>query len=203
MRKLAVLAALLAPLTAAARPTLAARVAIAPAVGSVASNVPMGDVLQVQLPLQLDALWREGALALGAYGSFGIGWPSAAVCAEGAECSGAALRLGLQGTWALPPPPRWPQPWLGAGVGWERASFRRERLGSASSWRYGGAEAFLQGGVEWSLGGRFALGPYALVALGRYGSASLETPVASASADLVDRAFHAWFHLGVRGRVDL
>lgn len=203
MRSLALAAALLLPALAAARPTLAARVGIAPAAGSVAADLPMGDVLQLQVPLQLDALWRDGALAVGAYGSWGIARSSQAACGDGADCSGQGLRAGVQGTWTLPPPRGWPLPWIGAGLGWEWASFRRARLGSASTWRYGGPEASLQGGVEWVLGGRFALGPYALVALGRYGSATLETPVASASADLVDRAFHAWFHLGLRGRVDL
>jgi hypothetical protein len=203
MRTLAALAALLLPALAAPQPTLAARLAFAPAVGDVAANLPVGDALVAQLPLQLDGLWRTGPFSAGAYASFGLGRTAAPLCADGAGCSGSSVRAGVQAIWGFPAPPRWPAPWTGAGIGWEWTSWRRERLGSETSWRYGGPEAFLQGGAEWPLGQRVALGPFALVGLGRYTTASLDTAVASASADLGERAFHAWIHLGVRCRVDL
>lgn len=197
------LAALLVPALAAAGPVLAARAALAPAAGSVAAHVPMRDAIEAQVPLQLDALWREGPFSAGAYASLALGRISVATCADGADCSGSALRVGVQGIWAFPPPRGWPAPWAGAGIGWEWTSWSRDRLGSETTWGYAGPEAFLQAGAEWPLGARVALGPYALVAVGRYSSASLETPVASASSGIVERAFHAWIHLGVRCRVDL
>jgi hypothetical protein len=203
MRTLAALAALLLPALAAARPTLAARLAFAPAVGSVAKHMPMGDALEAQVPLQLDALWREGPISAGAYASFALGRVDAPTCADGAACSGSAVRVGAQGSWTFPASLRWPTAWVGAGLGWEWTSWRRERLGSETTWGYGGPEAFVETGAEWPLGERFALGPYALVALGRYADASLETSVASASTEIGKRAFHGWVHLGVRCRVDL
>ncbi len=204
MRTLAAVAALLLPALAPAQPTLAARLAFAPAVGSVAADLPMGDALQAQLPLQLDALWRLGPFSAGAYVSAGLGLVGAAACADGADCSGSVVRVGVQGIRDLPAlRPGWPAAWAGAGLGWEWARWRRERLGSETSWGYAGPEALVQGGAEWRLRGRFALGPYALVGVGRYADASLDTPVASASADIGHRAFHAWIHLGVRCRLDL
>lgn len=198
-----VLAAMLVPGLAAARPTVAARAAFAPAIGGAAEHLSMDEAIGMQLPLQLDALWREGRLAAGAYASLALGRVSVAACTDGAECSGSAFRLGAQATWALPPPRGWPAPWIGGGLGWEWISWSRDRLGSETARGFAGPEAFLQGGAEWSLGARVALGPYALLAIGRYARASVETPVASASSDVGERAFHAWIHLGVRCRVDL
>ncbi len=206
MRIAATLAALLLPALAGAGggPTLAARVAFAPAVGSVAASLPMSEGLQAQLPLQLDALWRFGPFSAGAYTSVGLGLVGAAACADGADCSGSAVRVGVQGIRDFGARgPGWPAAWAGVGLGWEWARWSRERLGSETSWSYGGPEALVQGGAEWRLGRRLALGPYALVGLGRYASVSLDTPVASASADVGERAFHAWIHLGVRCRLDL
>lgn len=197
-----VAAALLLPVGAAARPTLGLRLGWAPAVGSAASRVPMSEELRWQLPLQLDALWRFGSLGAGAYASWGAARAGTEACADGAACSAQVLRAGAQGAWTFPPWSFGAAPWLGAGAGWEWASRRRERLGASATTRWDGPELAVQGGAEWRLGRRFAVGPFAVVALGRYAGIAVETSVESASASIGERAVHAWIQLGARGTID-
>jgi hypothetical protein len=203
MRRLSLLAALLLPAAASARPSLSLRLGYAPAVGSVAADVPVQDGLAAQLPLQLDALWRFGPLSAGAYGSWGLGRSNGEACGDGADCGGSAVRVGVEGLYALDARLAGATPWVGAGIGWEWIARTRERLGSETVWGWNGLEALVQAGAAWHVGRRYSLGPYALVAVGRYATESLETSAASASAPVEDRALHAWIHLGVRGTVDL
>ncbi len=203
MRPLLV-AALLLPMAASARPTLALRLAYAPAVGSLAGSVPISDAMRSQVPLQADALWPlRPELAAGLYASWGPGQVPSRACGAGASCSAAATRAGLQGLRTFARSSFGATPWAGAALGWEWASQRRERLGVETTARWNGPELALQGGAQWTLGRRFGLGPFLLLGAGRYERMSLETPEASASAAIADRAVHAWVHVGVRGSVDL
>jgi hypothetical protein len=196
------LAALLLPAAARARPSAALRLAFAPALGDVVEAVPMSDAMRSQVPLQLDLLWRVGAFSAGAYASWGLG--QGGTCGSGASCSASVLRAGVEGLYALAPFGRAAiVPWAGLGLGWEWASRSRERLGNETSWTWSGAELALQGGAEWPLAGRFSLGPFVQLALGRYGRVSLDTPEGSASAEVGSKAVHAFIHVGVRGKVDL
>jgi hypothetical protein len=172
-------------------------------VGSAADLVPMAEAIQWQVPLQADALWSRGAIAAGAYGSWGAGQVGGHACTEGASCTAQAIRAGAQGLWTFPQWRSGAAPWVGAGLGWEWASQRRERLGAATTTRWDGPELALQGGAGWRVRGRFAVGPFVLLGLGRFASVSVETPEASASEPIPDRAVHAWIHLGVRGTIDL
>lgn len=202
MRTALALAALLLPAAAAGAPALSLRLAYAPAAGSAADRFPADDVLAAQVPVQVDALWRFGAAALGPYASWGLG--IATGCDDGARCGGSVARLGLQALHALGAgAERTVVPWLGVGAGWEWASRRRERLGNEHTWTWSGPEAHAELGVEWRPRPRVALGPYVHVAAGRFSRVSLETPVESASAAVPARAIHAWLHLGVRGTLDL
>jgi hypothetical protein len=201
MRTALALAALLLPALAAAQPALSLRLAYAPAVGSAAERVPMGDALRGQVPIQVDALWRFGTLAAGPYASWGRGVGG---CDDGASCRGSGIRTGIEALFALPGIRRGGLvPWAGAGMGWEWASRRRERLGNTLTWTWSGPEAHLQLGGAWTVAPRLAVGPYLLVAGGRYERVALDTPVESATTTVRERAIHAWVHLGVRGAVDL
>src|SRR5512146_2607477 len=94
----ATLLALVAVASAArAEPSVALRLGVAPALGSGATNVPMSDVVPIQFPLQLDALWREGPISGGLYGSWGLG--RAGLCGGGSTCSARVWRVGLQASW--------------------------------------------------------------------------------------------------------
>jgi len=56
----------------------------------------------------------------------------------------------------------------------------------------------LQGGLDWKIGGKFSLGPFAMLSIGQYSNAEIDGDEAE-----IDEAVHQWFQLGVRGRFDL
>jgi hypothetical protein len=199
----ALLAPAAAPAQAQAQATFGLRLAWAPAVGSAADHVPMSEAVESELPIQGDALWRAGPLAFGAYGSWAFGQVGGTACADGASCSASGVRAGAEATWTFAPWSFGAAPWVGAGLGWEWATQRRERLGASTTTSWNGPELALQGGAEWRVQGPFAVGPFALVGLGSYRTVSVDTGQASASAPIANRAVHAWIHLGVRGTFDL
>jgi len=193
-----ILAALAVGRTARAEPVVGLRVAIAPAVGSAAGDVPVSDALSLQVPVQLDALWRTGPFAAGVYGSWGIARDGAC---GGGSCSASVSRLGIQATWSFAPISG-AEPWAGIGTGYEWAGASWKRSGTSVDTRWRGLElAEAQGGVDWRLGRRLAVGPYLLVGVGRYSSYTVETAFESATAEIAQKAVHAWIHVGVRGRL--
>jgi hypothetical protein len=203
-RRALLLVPLLLPLAARPEPALSLRLAYAAPLGSAAPDLPLADAMLGQVPVQLDALWRFGAASAGLYGSWGPGQVPGDTCGGGADCSASALRLGIEGEWMFAPLGAWRlSPWAGIGAGWERASTRRTRLGAETIWTYSGPEASLHAGLDWPLAAGFALGPFAELAVGRYGSWALDTSAESASGDLAEKAFHGFVHLGVRGTLDL
>ncbi|HET7824593.1 MAG TPA: hypothetical protein VFK90_04640 [Anaeromyxobacter sp.] len=196
-------AALLLPAAARAQPALALRLAYAPAMGDLARGVPMSDAMSSQIPFQLDLLWRIGRISAGAYGSWGPGQVGGEGCLGGGSCSASVLRAGAQGILALAPLGETGiTPWAGLGLGWEWAKQRRAHGGATASTTWSGAELSLQGGAEWSIAGRFGVGPFVLLGLGRYARQSVDTSIESASADIDRKAVHVWVHVGLRGRVD-
>jgi hypothetical protein len=196
----ALVAALLPSFAGAVEPVVALRVGVAAAVGSAARDVPMGDAVPLQVPFQLDLLARQGPLALGGYGA--VGWARAGRCG-GASCSAWAARAGLQGTWSFAAV-RGAEPWFGLASGYEWISADRHQGGGTITTRFRGFEPVaVQGGVEWRLWRWLAVGPYALASAGRYARYSLDTGVDQGSVAIPDRTVHAWFHVGVRGRLVL
>lgn len=190
-------AALLPAAAGALEPVVALRLGVGAALGSAVRNVPMTDVVPVQVPVQLDLLARQGPLAAGAYGSVGIA--SAGRC-PGASCSAWAARVGLQAIWTFARA-RGPEPWLGVASGYEWVTEARRQGGTVTS-RYGGFEvAAVQGGVEWRPVRWIAVGPYALVSVGRYARYWLDTGVERGSVVIPEKAIHAWLQAGVRGRL--
>jgi hypothetical protein len=206
MRALLVAAALLASGVARAGPEVALRLGVAAPSGDAVPGVPVADLVRMQFPVQLDALWRAGALSAGAYGSWGLGLVR---CDPGASCDASVWRLGLQATWSFRRGEgasglRAFEPWVGLATGYEWAVHGRSRGGSDVSTTFRGFELVaLQGGLEWRIAPRVALGPAFLIGVGRYSHMSVATPVESASAPLADRSVHAWYHLAARARVTL
>lgn len=209
MRALLV-AALLLPTAAAAQRgvgiELGLRLGWASALGDAARDVPMSEAVASQLPIQAEVAWSADRFAAGVYGSWGPGQAGAQACSDGASCSAQATRAGFQAAWRLPALSFGAAPWLGAALGWEWASHRRERLGAETVTRWNGPEVGLQGGLDWTplVRGRTArLGPYAQLAFGRYERMTLEVAEGTGSSAIPDRAFHAWIQLGVRAAIDL
>lgn len=199
--RLLLVAALLLPTAAAARPTLGLRVGYAAAIGDASKDTPMDEVAKAQLPIQLDVLWRfTDRFALGPYFSYGFGVLGNDVADDcdrlGADCSVATLRVGVQGTYVLPQLANRLLPWLGAGIGyeWVRASVSAGAFDTTQS--VSGWELFnLQAGADFTLGStKFAMGPYGVFSFGRYSSVDGNA--------VAEKAWHEWLHLGVRGKVD-
>jgi hypothetical protein len=194
VRALPLLVALAAATPARAEPVLALRLGVAPALGSATGNLPMSELLPLQFPVQLDALWREGRLDAGLYGSWGLA--EASGCASGERCSATVWRTGVQAAWTFDADGV--LPWAGLALGWEWARTVTQDAGTITS-TFSGAELALQGGVEWRVLRWLSLGPALLVGIGNYGTYGVEGPAGSASSTVTDRAFHAWIHVGVRG----
>ncbi len=194
------LASALLPAAAMAAPAFSLRGGWAPSFGDAAANAPMSEIVRAQIPLQVDFLWRWGPLAAGAYGSWGL---ALAGCDPGARCSASSARVGAEATWTFPTANPGLEPWAGAGAGYEWTARRRERAGTAVDWTYRGPEILsLQGGADFRVERRIAIGPFLLLALGRYSHLSLDTPEGNASGEIAGRAFHAWLEVGVRGTFD-
>jgi hypothetical protein len=194
----AIVAALAAAPAVRAEPVVALRLGVGGAVGSAVHDVPISDTVPVQFPLQLDALWRGGPIAGGIYASWG---PAVAGRCGGASCSAHVTRLGIQGTWTFPQ--EGGEPWAGLASGYEWATEARTHGSTVTtSWR--GFELLAaQGGIEWRLGRWLALGPFGLASVGRYAHVSVDTGLESASQAIPSKAVHAWFQIGVRGRLVL
>ena len=176
-------------------PVIALRLGVAPALGSAAADVPASDAVRLQFPVQLDALWRVGRAAAGAYASWG---PARSGGCEGLCAS--VTRAGLQATWTFAPW-RGGEPWAGVATGYEWA---RERGDGDVTLTWRGFELLAaQGGIEWRVAPAVAVGPFLLFGVGRYTNVALDTEVESASAELARKAVHAWFHAGVRARLVL
>src|SRR5512138_799316 len=154
MRALLVAALLLLPAAAAAQRgvgvELGLRLGWAGAFGDAARYVPMSEAVASQLPIQADVAWSAERFAAGVYGSWGPGQAGAQACGGGASCSAQVARAGVEGAWRLGELGFGATPWVGAALGWEWASHRRERLGAATTTRWNGPEVGLQGGLDWT-----------------------------------------------------
>ena len=211
MRKLArivVVAVLFVPALASAQVSLGARLGYGLAMGEVFEDVDQGDFLSGQLPLQLDLGYRVNpALTVGGYFAFGLGRVGDTYeedCDfDGVDCTGRVYRLGIQLDYRFAGPSA--TPWIGAGIGYEWASFEIEEGDAYLRSSFKGFEFLnLQGGVEWKTSAQFSIGPFAMLSLARYASGEVESNVLpEGSGDIEDKSFHQWLQLGVRGRFDL
>lgn len=200
MRKLLLLALLL-PTAAAAGPSLGLRLGWAPGSGDASDGNSMADVAASHLPIQLDALWRFGErFSAGAYFSWGVALLEGEVADRcdtlGADCSVSVFRLGLEGTYAFTQASQRFTPWVGAGIGYEWVRSSVSSAGFSGSQRLGGWEvANVQAGADWPVSRRLAIGPFAMVSIGRYSSVD--------GNEITEKGWHQWLTLGVRGTLDL
>jgi len=207
----AVIAALLLPATGRAQVTLGARVGYGFGFGDVGGSLAMGDWVNGQVPLQVDALYRVNPrLALGLYYSYGfaqVDGDAAGACdVPGADCTATVKRVGVQGTYAFAPRRRI-TPWAGANVGYEwnaiESSDPSQQPSETSRTTFKGWEYLgLQGGADLQLGAKVAAGPFLAVSISRYGEG--ETPGSSVdgSESIDEKKLHGWLTLGLRGRFD-
>jgi hypothetical protein len=114
--------------------------------------------------------------------------------------AGRTTRLGLQLTYHLL---RFTPftPWIGAGTGYEWASFDVKDAEGSGTVTYKGWElANLQLGADWAIGPRFSVGPFASMSWARFSEVEIEGGGASVSLELADKRIHSWLQAGLRAR---
>lgn len=218
MRKLLVIAALaLLPVASQAQFSLGLRLGFAPAMGDFEKDAKMSDGVKSQIPIQVDAMYKfTPELSAGLYGSYGIGQLNLDTCdLDGVDCSANAIRVGVQGVFTFAKLSPTYAPWIGAGIGWERASFTVERSSIKGETTATGFEFLnLQAGADYKVNEKFSVGPYLQFSIGQYSSVEGEEPVfddltgeyvgqAKFDADIEEKAMHEWFGFGIRGKFDL
>jgi hypothetical protein len=188
--------------------SLGLRIGYASGQGNVASETNMGEWITAQIPVQLDLLVHVGRkLSIGAYGAYGFGRAGAdisQVCNRpGVQCDLMVIRAGVQAEWAFDAPLA--GPWFAAGAGYEWSSFHTEdgTFAGARDVLYRGLEwVNLAIGNEWRPSPSFFIGPYLMASGGAYDE--LHRRIAGVSSNVpASRVFHAWFQVGLRGRLAL
>jgi hypothetical protein len=193
--------AVLLPTLATAQVRLALRFGPAGPLGHSVHDVSLSDTVEVQFPVQLDALWRfTPEWAAGLYGAFGVaklnGDLEEACDLAGASCSVNVVRIGVLGTFTFTHPTRPFIPWVGVGFGLEWLDSEIDVAGSPISATTRGNEFFnFQLGGEYEASDRFAFGPYFMMSFCRYMTVDGE--------EIDGKSNHVWLGFGLRGRYDL
>jgi hypothetical protein len=218
MRKLLTLAAmtLLFPIAASAQFSVGARLGLALPMGDQYDGAALNDVVSVALPLQVEGMLQVAPqLGVGAY----LGYAFAAGSSDqkdycdlyGFDCSNSVLRLGVKGEYALEEPVVGGgfATYLGASLGYEKASTKMEALGDwmkswASGWELG-----LEAGANMKSSETATLGAFVNLSFGKYGKAGVDCSTSAISflcgteGDITDTAMHEWLTVGVRGSFGL
>ena len=198
---LAALLLLAAPGAASAGPAVALRLGYGASSGDASKGTPMSDVVQAEVPIQLDLLWRFGEhVSAGAYYAYGFGRISSGVASRcdalGASCSVWTMRAGAFFHYAFPEVSERFVPWVGAGMGWEWARDSvSSPLGSTRHDLSGWELLSLEGGADWSASRKLRIGPYAGIRWTEYKRLD--------GYSIVNQTFHSWTGFGLRGTYDL
>lgn len=215
VRKLALVGVLAAALAAPARSEaqfgIGARIGYAFGVGDVGGDsggsLKMSDWISGQIPVQVDLMFHViPGLSVGPYFSYGFGRVGGdlkdQVCdMVGVDCSSSIMRLGVQGTYTLPPPiPLW----VGVGIGYEWSKLTAEGGGESGDIKFHGMELLnLQVGADFLATPVLRFGPFLMMSMGRYSDAESSGALSGISMSIPDKKVHEWFEVGVRGMFDL
>jgi outer membrane protein W len=205
MRKLlmlgAVAMALALPTISHAQFSIGARLGFAPAMGDAAKDEPLKDLVNSQVPLQLDAMYRVSPqLSAGLYFSYGFGQLNsdfADFCDYfEVDCSARSMRVGVQAHYAFGSQSQQFLPWAGAGLGMEWMTVKASAGGTSESIDVSGLEFLnLQAGADYRVSDQFSIGPYLQFSVGQYSKVDGES--------ISEKAMHQWFGFGLRGKFDL
>jgi opacity protein-like surface antigen len=120
-------------------------------------------------------------------------------CTSGGSCSGSDLRVGAMAAVHILPD-RIVDPWIGAGVGFERLSLSRTVDGASLDMKARGFELIdFELGTDCRVTRALRIGPVMSASLARYTSIEVN---GSSTRDF-DPALHAWVMLAIRGAYDL
>jgi hypothetical protein len=170
-----------------------------------ATGASLSDDFNGRVPFLFDAGLRiTPNVYLGALLSYGVLFVNGDKlgCTNGISCSGHALEVGANVHYHLAPDAAF-DPWLGLGFGYEWATLSASQ-GSQS------VDATLSGFqfVDAQIGGDYrvanlVLGPFVMLGVGQYSSASSSSGDTSVSVDISHQALHEWLTFGVRGACDI
>lgn len=196
---------------------LGARVGYGIPMGNFAANnagtsTSLTDVFSSLVPLQIDALFminpnvRVGGYF--AYGFLGIGnqWNGFPTNCQGngLSCSAHELRFGAQLHYHFAPD-KTLDPWLGAGVGYETATFTESANGQSGSVTTSGFEFFnVQGGLDYKAAANFGVGPYAQLSVAKFSDCSFSDAFTQlGSCQVQNTTLHEWLIFGVRADYEI
>jgi hypothetical protein len=200
------IAALGAPLPAAAGLMVGARAGWAFPIGEVRNGLDLDSVVRGQIPLQVDLGWRfADQFTLGGYVRLAPGVVANniedACDASRVDCDGP-FGFAAGGQFELTLAPGRAGPWLGAFGGFESLNFddvpRRVGETGRIDFKYRGWEAGVQGGIDFAWG-VLAIGPFASASIGRYTATEQDISGEDVTRDVIDEANHYWIQVGLRG----
>jgi len=184
-------------------------------------NDNLHDTISGMVPLWFDVGYRiDPALYVGAFFQYGFAFvnkdnPSNVACNQGVSCSAHDITFGANVHYHILPDGSF-DPWLGAGLGYEMATFSESGTVTegTTSFNVDGSATFkgfefliLEAGGDFKPAPNFAVGPFVNFALGELTTWSSSVTVAGVSqdqsGDLVDTGLHEWLTLGVRGQFSL
>jgi hypothetical protein len=183
------------------------------ALGNASAPTRLDQLVTGQIPLWLDVGYRTPYLYVGGFLQLGFG-----LVASDLGCTGVCSVNDVVGgvdvqAHALPYGKL--DPWLGLGVGYEGLAFTLGGAeGPTASASAPQTHATLQGWqfLDAQLGLDFhddvvmpgiGIGPFVMVGLGRYDTASASSPTSNQSLTLPEKAIHEWVTFGVRVAYDI
>ena len=200
MRKLllaAVAVAVMAmPAVSNAQLQLGARLGYGFAMGEAEQDFNQSDFIGSQVPIQIDLNYKfMKNLAVGGYFSYAFGFvggDTKDLCdAFSADCSGSAMRLGLQLNYDFSPGASF-DPWVGVGFGYEWATLSID----SDDVKVKGWELFnVNVGADWTVSKGFGVGPFVSWSFGQYGTVDDGT----GEVDIANKGTHQLLQIGVRG----
>jgi len=158
------------------------------------SGSDLDDDVVGNVPVWLDLGYRLGNhLWLGVYAMYAFTFPTD--CPASSICNASDVRFGLQVQWHFGER-HGIDHWVGIGTGFEILEIETDE----GFRRFGGYEFVnLQAGEDFSLGRRFALGPFTSVSIGKYtGIREGESGSDVIESDIAKRTFHVWVTIGLR-----
>jgi hypothetical protein len=163
-------------------------------------DLSFNDVLSASVPIWLEAGYRfSPSFLLGAYVQIAPASVARNTCVGG--CSGSDQRLGIEGIYHFLPREKF-NPWVGLGIGYEWANYS---FGEDSYGLRGFEVLNLQAGGDFALSPAARLGPFMMISLGRFATATSSTPGVTVIEDIPsnDTRTHGWLQIGVKGTFDL
>lgn len=180
-------------------------------IGAVADGMDedLSSFVSGQWPLWFDLGYRINASwYVGGYFQYGFGFVNddhQSGCRNAnVECSASDLRFGIMGRYHLGRLAS-TLPWVGYGLGWERASFSAHgtTVDGDRDWTWSGMEfANFQLGVDFELPHRTTIAPFISYSLGQFDNQTTTTHLGSFSEtvdqNLAKQSLHEWIFIGVR-----